>query len=100
MLLISIDSCDLYRKESHVLTKMPMEPLGESRPPTMLKPRLFLRDPLEKVTSQMAVDKERDRRKWPSTRSTLVDGANEASLSRLLTVKGFLLVGGEAEPID
>lgn len=84
---------------------MPMEPLGESRPPTMLKPRLFLREPLEKVTSQIAVDNERDRRNWPaSTRSTLADGAKaaevEASLSRRLTVKGFLLVGGEADAID
>ena len=33
-----------------VLTKMPIFPLGESRPPTILKPRDFMPGPLKKVT--------------------------------------------------
>jgi hypothetical protein len=87
----------------YVLTKMPIDPLGESRPPTMLNPRLFLRDPLENVTSQMAVESERERRNWadpPSTRSPLdidveVDGIIispevEASLSRRVIGGCFL----------
>jgi hypothetical protein len=46
----------------YVLTKMPIDPFGESRPPTILNPKLFLRDPFENVTSQMAVESERERR--------------------------------------
>lgn len=82
-----------------------MEPLGESRPPTMLNPRLFFLDPLENVTSQMAVDRDRERRKCPSTRSPDEDGVVaaaevEASLSRRLTI-GFLLIGaGDVDVMD
>lgn len=73
-----------------------MEPFGESRPPTMLNPKLFFLDPLENVTSHMAVDKDLERRKCPSTRSAVADVAAEveASLSRRLTM-GFLLICGD-----
>lgn len=81
-----------------------MDPLGESRPPTILNPRLFLRDPLEKVTSQIAVERERERRNCPSTLSTdEVRGADvEASLSRRLTGTGFLRMddGGGNGDVD
>ena len=33
-----------------VLTKIPIMPLGESRPPTMLKPRLFFPGPFSKTS--------------------------------------------------
>ena len=68
----------------------------------MLNPRLFLRDPFENVTSQMAVESERERRNWadpPSTRSPLdievddiINPETEASLSRRLIGSCFLVL--------
>ncbi len=45
-----------------VLTKMPMDPLGESMPPTTLKPRPFRPGPFSNSTVRICIERDLGRR--------------------------------------